>query len=147
MSDEVVKPYPVAAVFCEKVLLERDNVVTPVRVIDRVYLNRDSYEASTQDANAFVQIAFLLKYISVNYSGKHTLSISVLNPAGKESNLIEPAPIVFAANRIGIQVRIEVNIRVKDLGRYWAVVRLDDEVSVRTPLELTLPEEESEQKQ
>ena len=136
MSDEVVKPYPLAAVFCEKVLVEEDNVLTAVRIIDRMFINPAYLDTLDKDTTPSIVVVLLLKLMCVNYSGKHNLSIKILTPNGKESDLLAPVPLVFEADKSGVQVRVDVNIGVKHEGRYWVVAYLEDAVITRTPLEM-----------
>lgn len=143
MPDEVVKPYAVAVFFCENILLEQDNVLSAIRIVDRIFVDPESLKPDDKNNAPHVQLSFLLKFMSVNYSGKHILSVTVLNPAGKQTNLIEPVPVVFDAERAGVQVRVQVNIVVTQTGRFWVKAELGEGISVRTPLEIRLRGEES----
>lgn len=143
MSDEVVKPYLGIAAICEKVLQEEHNVLSAIRIVDRLFIDPATLEQVKKDTTPLVQVTLLLKFMSINYSGQHALSLKMLSPSGKERDLLTSVPLVFEAEGTGVQVKVAVNIAAKQSGRYWVVVYLDDEVFTRTPLEMLFQKEVS----
>lgn len=143
MLDEVVKPYILIATFCEKILEEKDDVLSVMRLADRLTVPPIVLERPENIPTPLVSLQLLLKFMSLNYSAKRILNIKVTLPTGEESKTILSSPIVFFAERPGVQAKINLNVGLKHAGRYWFAVCLEDEVFTRVPLEIVPLGEES----
>jgi len=145
MPDGIITPYLSVAMFCENVLEEKDNVLSAIRIVDRLYVDPDALAEVDAKSPPHVQIVLLLKFISVGYSGTPTLHVKSVAPNGKESELFGATPLPFSLEKTGIQVRVNVAIAIKHGGWYWVDVYLDGEVARRVPLQIVLQKAGSEQ--
>lgn len=145
MPNKITEPYLTVAVFCERALEEKDGIISAIRVVDRLHIKPAAFEAIDKNNPALIQIIFLLKFTSINYAGKRTLSIKSEAPNKKVNQIIGDTPIVFEADKMGVQVRVLLTIAVKQEGTYWVTPYLDGETFMRVPLEIRFQDVSLEQ--
>ena len=80
MPDEHYRPYLTMAVFCEKVLQERDGVLSLIRIIDQFNISGPAEEMPPTQITVNAVICFKAGFVR----GKYVIKLRPVSPAGKE---------------------------------------------------------------
>lgn len=127
-------PYLMAALLCERVLVEQDGVQTLVRVVDR--LLRHTFGADPPEhMEPFVYTcAIYLRFRCGEVSGPRPVTIEVLGPEGQERR-VGPLPVRFEGgeNRFANAI-LTMDLEIRVPGQYWFHVYFEDRLAARIPL-------------
>lgn len=126
-------PFVTVAAFCERILQEKDNVHTLVRVIDRVYIE-PSKEQLPEGTTEGIPTSFAVVIKSGDFRGPATLVIKLRHPSGRYADKTISSPIVLKGGEHGVNVNVRMVIAVEELGLHWADVELDGRLLTRSPL-------------
>ncbi len=138
MPDESKGPFLTMASFCELALQETDRVFSAIRMVDMMTLTVEAHEGKptpTEIPPVLVHSWFLIKFASLNLSADYELLLSAISPSGKETEIIKHM-IRFDPDGLGSNVRVELNIGVKEDGVFWFHVRLNGELITQVPLKV-----------
>ncbi|MDT4953581.1 MAG: hypothetical protein QOJ02_1719 [Acidobacteriota bacterium] len=142
MPNGEAKPYLLSAVFCEKVLDEKDNILSAIRIIER--LTVEFIQPVPPDPSpVMIETMILIKFATVGIEGEYNLHLKMRNPAGKESELVS-LPIIVKTENPGFNFKASVSIGLTVEGFYWLLVYLDDKFFTQTPLEVVFRGEKVE---
>jgi hypothetical protein len=128
-EESVSGPYVVAALLCEKVLIEQGGVPTFVRVVDRftVPMFSQPIPAGVQVPPQAVQ-AFLVVMIRAADmgAGRHTLTIKLEKPDGRYAPQ-QQAPIFFqGSGEHGAMLQMPIFLANPEEGLYWFEIFFDE---------------------
>jgi len=136
-------PFVSAALFCERVLTEKDETLTLVRVTDKL-LYRIEGEGWPEGVRPLIPIQGLLSLKSGSVTGDHTLVVIGEKPSGQRKQILS-LPITLLGKEHGQNVILKLNIVADEDGLYWFDVFFDEQLLTRIPLMVTpLPKQESE---
>jgi hypothetical protein len=134
-------PHLTAALLCERVIQEKDESITLVRIADRVQY---SIEGTGLPAGVRPMIG-LQGFISIKSGpviGEHKLQVILENPRGQRKKVSE-----FTFNLLGKDqgqnVIININLGVDHDGLYWFDVLFDDAPLTKIPLLVTAAPKET----
>lgn len=125
-------PYLLMAVFCEKVLQERDGVLSVIRVIDRftqTALGPDAPEtmpAFSYNLNAVINLK------SGSARGTVTIQIEPELPSGLRLPRVSMSALMEGEDR-GHNFLLNIPTTFTEPGLYWFSVYLDDQLLTRMP--------------
>jgi uncharacterized protein DUF6941 len=125
-------PHVVAALFCEKVLQEKDGSLTVVRIADR--LTYTLPPELPEGVKPLAQLAGLIALRSGSASGKFTLKIRSNSPSGKQDEDFFSSPIELRGGDHGQNMILNISMGILEDGLFWFDVILDDRVLTRIPL-------------
>ena len=128
---ETVKPHLIAALFCEKVLQEKDGSLSIIRIADK--LMYELPEGVPEAAPPPFSLAGLVAVKSGPAKGTFNLRIVVNSPSGKQHEL-PPTKIVLEGGDHGQNLILNVVMGLKENGLYWFDVMLESDVLTRIPL-------------
>src|SRR5258708_39959823 len=128
-------PYLIAALICEKILQEKDETVSIIRMVDRVTLTTqaalmpETLPAMALSLNAFIS------FKSGSARGRHTVKLSIETPSGLKlpEQLL---PVLFEGEDRGVNLILGINIVVDQEGVYWFDVLLENVLLTRIPLRI-----------
>jgi hypothetical protein len=132
------KPYLAAAFLCEKVLNEKDDVLTAVRIVDTFHVSIPPN--LPQDTKPAIQMMGLLSFKKAS-SGtdaeKHEVRLKLCSPSGKAQALPTHEFHFKPEELSGYNMILTFNLGVAEFGLFWLEVSVDgDEVSTRMPFRL-----------
>lgn len=128
-------PYLVTAVLCEKVLEEKDGVISAIRIVDRIVHSAVGPEAPEEMPPIPVNLIGLITFKSGAARGRHTVRLRPQAPAGL--NLPDIAlPVHFEGEDRGANLVVQLGLQAAQEGLYWFDVLLDDELVTRMPLRI-----------
>jgi hypothetical protein len=126
-------PYLVAALLCEKILQEKDEIVSIIRIVDRITVtvpaatSPETLPPIPLNLNAFISLK------SGNARGRHTIKWRTETPSG--ITLPEQLlPALFEGEDRGVNLILALNMIVDQEGVYWFDVLLEDQLLTRIPL-------------
>lgn len=124
-------PHLATAVLCEKVLQEKDEVTSLIRVIDTINL---SGEARTLPPGVIV-FNIVVNFKSGEARGRRRLRIVGRAPSGKKVAAYEHA-LEFKGDEHGVSVVALTRMSVTEKGLYWFDVLVNREMMTRIPLRI-----------
>lgn len=128
------RPYVTAALLCEKVLQEKDESLTLIRIADRVQYR---LEGVPEGLKPVIQIQGLVSVKSGPVIGDHTIRIVVERPSGQRKE-VHTQPIKLLGKDQGQSLILTIGLGVETDGVYWFdVIFDDDELLTRIPLTVT----------
>lgn len=135
MGDGVGGPFIQLAVFCEKVLHEKDGVLSAIRIIDRFIHSTTAEGAPDLMPPINIGMFILVGFKSGDAKGKWELKVRPIAPSGQELPGFT-GPILFEGDERGANVVIQYSLAAKEEGLYWFDVMLNDKLLTRMPLRI-----------
>ena len=130
MDEKIGGPYLTAALICEKVLRETDGVLTPVRIIDKFFVNGSTEQM--QPVTLTFSILILLK--AGDYRGRAAVAVHPTSPTGKELQALTFSIHFEGDNDRGVAIIAPTGLQVDEEGLYWFDVKRDGQLVSRIPL-------------
>ncbi len=126
-------PYVTQAIFCERVLQEKDGVLSPIRVIDTVTtrvvpLSEEAKQQVQKPDKVSRKLYALLTIKSGGVKGKRTVRL-----ACESLSLEMSMPIVLEGGYHGMNLVIEMNLEIPE-GVHWFSVYVSGRLATRFPL-------------
>jgi len=132
-----VKPGPHLgmATFCERVLQEKDGVLTIVRVIDRIIVAVRGTELPRDMPAGQISLTLAIILRSGDAKGRHSLRVRPELPSTE--HLAHEMPVLFEGEDRAVNAVIQMNLPITQEGLYWFDVFLDeDQCLTRVPLRI-----------
>ena len=125
-------PYLAIAVLCEKVLDEKDGVLSAIRIIDRMVFSGHGADAPLEMPPIPVNIKALISFKSGQAKGEYVVKIKSNDPEKLEVSM----PIKLEGDERGANVIVNLGFTAKKEGLFWFDVFLSDQLITRIPLRL-----------
>lgn len=140
----------VSAIVCDKILTEKDDAVSAIRIVD-VFLIPESIHKSSGEHPAYGVQFYILLVIKAKDVGKMRVVLRLQSPSGEErplrSSLPEEVTLTSKFPNSGIPVghtlTLQVNLEAKPLGTYYVRVEIDGKERIRVPFTLRLDPSQS----
>ena len=130
-------PHLIAALVCERVLIEKDNVVSIIRVIDRITVTAAGPNAPDVMPELPLNHTLFLSFKSGTAQGPVPVKVTMTLPSGIEhSNPLFEGTIHFEGGTKGHNHVTLIQGTLKDPGPYWLNIFVADDLVTRTPLEV-----------
>ena len=138
------KPYISAALLCERVLIEKDEVITAVRVIDKVSIKADALPEGLKPA---IMLTGLIGLKSGPAVGDFILRLSVIPPSGEVKPDLLTLPANLKGGDHGQNFVLNLGLGIESEGLYWFEVFLDDVSLTKIPLTVTIEPRQTQPEQ
>jgi hypothetical protein len=134
----------ITAIICEKILVERDRVLSAIRIVDLFFVDMATGVPPEKVA------ALLSLLVSTKFSEAddqlHSIEIKLLRPDGEIQTLVEPHVPPIDRSRYpgvptGFNLHAEVAVSARQLGLHAFIIYIDGEEAVRTTFTLLTREE------
>jgi hypothetical protein len=133
-------PYVTAALLCEKVLQEKDNSISVIRIADRVQYKLPEHGIPVGMKPA-VQLSGFIGIKSGPVTGTHQIKLTVERPNGDRKEIVT-YPVDFLGKDHGQNLVLNFVLNADQDGLYWFDVIFNEIVLTRIPLlVMPLPEE------
>jgi hypothetical protein len=128
-------PYLNAALLCEKVLEERDGVLSIIRAIDRITITAVSTGAPIPEGVPLGVVAFAFAVVirSGVFKGTASIKLTIHAPSGNsvgESSL----DVFLEGDDRGVNLVSPMQFSVQEDGLYWIDVTCNNQLFTRVPL-------------
>ena len=130
-------PYLSAALLCEKVLVEKDEVKSAIRIIDRVNRSAVGPNPPTEMAPFEYELTLLLKFKSGRARGLHSVKIQPVKPSGELMQELINNVLFEGEEDRGVDIVGNVRFRFEETGIYWIHIYLNDTRVTQIPLRVT----------
>ena len=123
-------PHLQAALICERVLQEQDQVPSVIRIIDRIFfaLGPDGELVQPQHP-----IFFFISFKAGSARGSFNVEIHREKPSGERA-LVLNAPVFFEGEERGVNVVVGTAFAPDQAGLYWFDVMFEGTLVTRIPL-------------
>ena len=129
-------PFLVSAVLCEKIITEKNNVATLIRIVDKFTLGPiGNIPQAFMEQAAFRVFAFI-SFKSGDAKGKKNLRIKMRLATG-ETSTETSVPLVFKGGSQGPSAHVEMGVPAKE-GLHWIEVYLDTKLVTKMPLKVVI---------
>ena len=129
MEDQESGPHLSMALLCERVLQERDGVISLIRVVDRFMVPGVSREMQPSP----LQTTLVIGFKSGAATGKHVIRIRPVTPSGMALPEQE-FPVLFEGRDRGPGIVAQIGFMLNEEGLYWIDVLFEDSVVTRIPM-------------
>ncbi|HEV8342868.1 MAG TPA: hypothetical protein VGR30_10915 [Candidatus Binatia bacterium] len=135
-NEETGGPYLGIAVLCEKVLHDKDGVLSLIRVVDRLTVTASEIgKPPEQMPPVTVNLEAVIMFKSGTAKGNYTVTLRPVLPSGRLIQEIS-LPILLEGEDRGVNLVINVGLQAQEEGLYWFDVLLNGELITRMPLRL-----------
>jgi hypothetical protein len=136
-SNESKGPYIKAAVFCERVLEEKDNVLSAIRIFDRSAAEIELAEDDEEVPGIEIRGHLMVAIVAGESLRKQAVTVRLLKPSGETVQLAE-FPIEFGPDEdAAAQLILKLAIGVTQEGIFWFEILTEDAVRTRIPLRVS----------
>ena len=130
-------PYLVAALICERLLTEKDNVQSLIRIVDRLNVQAAGPDAPEQMPDVPFNYIFFLALKSGAATGPVPVKVTMTLPSGLEhSGPLFEGTVHFEGGTRGHNQVTNLRGTFKHAGPYWFNVYIDEKLITRTPMEV-----------
>jgi hypothetical protein len=135
MSDEELQgPWLQTAVFCDRVLHEKDDVISLIRIVDRFTVTAEGPEPPARmPAGGQLNVTGMLMFKSGFARGSYPVKIVGRTPNNRPTREIE-LPMFLEGEDRGVNLGFQMTIQNLEEGLYWFDVMVGDRVVTRMPL-------------
>ena len=135
-------PYVAAALFCEKVIQEKDDVITIIRMVDTYQLKYS--KDPPPGVQPTIQPSLLVTLKSGELTGKGEVAVSVSKPSGGKPTEARTFPVLLKGDVHGVNLITSLSIRVTEYGLYWFNILWNGALITRIPLRIILKQEDQD---
>ncbi len=135
MTAESSGPYLAAAILCERVLQEKDETISIIRMVDRLAVTVNASDSPETMPPTAVNINALISLKSGSARGRATVKWRTETPSGLKLP-DQLFPVLFEGEDRGVNLIINLNMIAEQEGVYWFSVLLDDQFLTRIPLRI-----------
>ncbi len=123
------RPLLQIAAFCEKVLEEKDGVLSLIRVVNRITVRGSGREMPKLPVNLVLVVSFKSGFMR----GKTAIRVKPFTPRGQQLPVIE-FPALFEGDDRGVNFVYGLTVMTEEEGLYWFDICVEDEQVTRLPL-------------
>ena len=137
-------PALAAALICEKVLVEKDEVVSAIRAVDHVTVPAGVRTPKKGDSLVF-GLTILLSFKAGDTSGgERKMELYLVSPSGKKARALQ-TDLHFASGKpeAGYNVRGDLVLKYEKEGLYWYEVYVEGEFITKMPLRISIARPEA----
>lgn len=128
-------PFLVAALICDRVLQEKDNVLSLVRIIDQLTHTVVGPSMPDELPKVSYNLTFFLSFKSGRARGRQTVALIMEDPSGIRKRVVSQSMQLEGENR-GANLVIQSNITFNMEGIYWFDVLLEEQLVTRMPFKV-----------
>jgi hypothetical protein len=128
-------PYLTLAVLCERVLQEKDDAISLIRLIDRFVIALPALTADgTFESPALISFSIVVGLRSES-AGEHEIVITLKNPDGTTLGS-GTGTVVLQGGGHGANLATKLDVAIARPGAYWFEVGVAERVLSRVPLQV-----------
>jgi hypothetical protein len=132
---EKPRPYITAALLCEKVLQEKDESISLVRIADKLEYRFEG-PGITPGIKPAIALQGFVSLKSGPVVGPHRVSVVIEQPSGQRKEALS-FNINFLGKDQGQNVILNLGLGIEQDGLYWFDILFDEEVLTRIPLTIS----------
>jgi hypothetical protein len=142
-------PYLASALFCDNVIQGADHSLSAIRIIDQITITlpADAPKDMPSEEKRLPVSVWALIVLKTGLAKKLNRKVRLVmhSPSGKSQTVGEHDVNLSSEPQGGANIRINVNIAIKEGGLFWLDVLLDDAVVTRMPLAISVQRQQPKQ--
>ena len=138
-------PYVAAALFCEKIIQEKDDITTIIRMVDTYQLKH--LKDLPPGVQPMIQPSLLVTLKSGELTGKGEVAVSVSKPSGGKPTETMKIPVFLEGGVHGVNLITSLSIDVTEYGLYWFNILWNGALITRIPLQILKQEDQDSTKE
>ncbi len=128
-------PYLVAAVICEKILQEKDETISVIRMVDRFNVTVNALGSPENLPPIPINLGLLISLKSGEARGRYTVKLRIVSPSGLQTLPDQLLPVLFEGGEDrGANLILNLNMVIDQEGVYWFGIFLEETLLTRVPL-------------
>ncbi len=128
-------PYLVAAVICEKILQEKDETISVIRMVDRFNVTVNALGSPENLPPIPINLGLLISLKSGEARGIYTVKLRIVSPSGLQTLPDQLLPVLFEGGEDrGANLILNLNMVIDQEGVYWFGIFLEETLLTRVPL-------------
>jgi len=135
-----VEPYLKVGAICERVLEEKDNVLSLIRIIDRFTITITGKELPDKLPEGITTLTIVMSWFGG--LGMHEAAFEIVSPGGET----QPSPRSWSFNldslNQGHNIIVTLPLRITRPGVYWVEFLLNGQVKSRIPFQILYAREQ-----
>lgn len=136
MIENNEKPFLTVGALCERVLQEKDGILSAIRLVDRIQVVAEIDAASEQMPAVPINLQALICLKTGPARGKRTVKVVAHTPNGSIVPSPEEFTALFSDETPGVNFVIDLMFGVNLEGWYWFDVVVGDDIITRMPLQV-----------
>jgi len=128
------RPLVAAALVCEKILTEKDNVSSAIRIVDTFYLNESPQLSDEMPVGVNMNLLLMLKSQNPIPSGE--VSMKMRTPSAQTKDLPNKYTLTIKGGEAGSALHIAFVVALKEYGLFWFDILWNGEVLTSVPFRL-----------
>jgi hypothetical protein len=133
LVSETEGPFLAAALFCEKVLQEKDGVTSLIRVVDRLITQATGVNPPEQMPRLQANLTLFISLKAGFARGSYAVHIRSTNPLGRSADLAT-LPVLLEGDDRGANLVGIMQLQLDEPGLYWFDVLFEQRLLTRIPL-------------
>jgi hypothetical protein len=129
-------PFVKAALFCEKMLQEKDGVASLIRIVDRVTQRAVGPVTPAAVVPFNYGITFVAMLTPGDARGRADFTVDMTPPSGVGTKQVANGTVHFEGETRGVNITAQMNLQLQQEGIYWFDIKVDGAVLTRMALEL-----------
>lgn len=129
------RPYVSAAFACEKLLVEKDDVFSAIRMVDTFFINPSDIENLPQGVAARIRTIITIA-VKADSPMDGEISLAINTPDGQRNNIERKFPISLSGERIGANLIVNLDVNSRHIGWTWIDVMWNGDLLTRVPIRL-----------
>ena len=129
-----IEPYLKLGTICERVLEEKDGVLSLIRIVDTFTITITGKEPPNQLPRGLKILTIIMRW--VGGLGSHEAAFNIISPGGETQR--SPQSWSFTLNAInqGHNIIVTLPVNIAREGVYWHEFILNDQVKSRIPFQI-----------
>ncbi|MBI1766117.1 MAG: hypothetical protein HYR56_32330 [Acidobacteria bacterium] len=133
MASEIAGPFISAAVLCHMVIEEKDGVNSIIRMVDRLIFTVSGEAPEEMPSIPVNNLVLFLGFKSGLARDSYLIKLTLSSPSGEETNQASFTAL-FEGEERGVNVKLQLNLEIKEEGLHWFNVYLHDDLVTKVPL-------------
>jgi hypothetical protein len=136
IGEKIEGPYLLAAVLCERVLEEKDGVVSVIRIVDRIVHTPRGPHAPEKMPAVPVALTLFVSLKSGFARGRFNVRVRAIDPAGGALSEVSLPILLEGGDDRGVQSILPLFFVAQEEGLHWFEIRFEERLLTRVPLRL-----------
>jgi hypothetical protein len=129
-----IEPYLKLGTICERVLQEKDGVLSLIRMVDRFTLTISGEEPPDQLPHGLKLLTIIMSW--VGGLGSHEAAFNIISPSGETQRSPQTWSFTLDAINRGHNIIVTLPVSIAKEGVYWIEFTLNDQVKSRIPFQM-----------
>lgn len=129
-----IEPYLKLGAICERILEEKDGVLSLIRIVDRFTITITGKEPPDQLPHVVKPLTIIMGW--VGGLGSHEAAFNIISPGGETQRSPQSWSFTLDAINRGHNIIVTLPVRIAKAGVYWIEFILNDQVKSRIPFQV-----------